>query len=409
MLIDRRPLSVPAFRRLWFASLVAAIGGSFSLIAVPVQLFALTGSSVTVGLSAVVSFPALLIVALAGGSAADRHDRRRLLLVAQSGLALTYLLLWARTATDGHSVVVLLVLVGAQALSAGAIMTVAATVLPRIVPVELLPAANALTSLVRYTAAVVGPLLAGLLIPVTGVGTLYLLDALALLVVLWSISRLPALPAPGPGRPRPGSGFRVLIGDRLLVATLGIDLAAMVFGLPWALYPELAAERHSGPGLGALYAAYPLGVLALGLLSGTFTRTRRPGRLLTLAALTWGATLVLAAAALIPALTVLALGLGGAVNLVLSTARNSITQAHTDDRFRGRVQGVLTVVLFGGPQAATLVHGLAGSVLGARPAIALGGALTTLTVTAIAAGTPQLWLLESPRTRSPALRQEEST
>lgn len=434
--IDRRPLSSPAFRRLWLASVVSAVGGSFSLIAIPLELFELTGSSATVGWSAAVSFPMLVLAALWTGSLADVVDRRRLLLAAHFGLAMTYTLLWAQAVADLESdavrVAVLLVLVGAQGLSYGAIMTTTGAVLPRVVPPDVLLAASSLSSLARYTGAVVGPLLAAVLIPLVGLGTLYWLDATALIVVLWAVFRLPPLPAvsrstdgsaapstarsaaPSTARPaaRPSmgqhslGGFRALAADRVLPAALALDLAAMAFGMPSALFPELAAGDpgtsvgsglvDSASTLGLLYAAYPAGVLALGLFSGTFTRTRRPGTLMTAAALVWGLTVVLAGLAPSLWLTLAVLGLGGAANLVISTCRNAITQAYPDDSLRGRIQGALTIVLIGGPQAGTLLHGLAGSWLGPRRAICLGGLLTIATVVMIAAAAPRLWRRGQP-------------
>src|SRR3954453_8283388 len=121
--LDRRPLAVPGFRRLWIASTAPAIGGSLSTIAVPAQLFALTDSSAAIGWSAAVSFPLLVVADLGGGYLADATDRRKLLLVAHAGLAISSGLLWAQTVIGLRSVPALLVLVGAQALSTGTILT----------------------------------------------------------------------------------------------------------------------------------------------------------------------------------------------------------------------------------------------------------------------------------------------
>jgi MFS family permease len=411
--IDRRPLSIPAFRRLWLASLVSAIGGSFSVIMVPAQLFALTGSSATVGWSAAVSFPLLAFAALWSGSLADVVDRRRLLLVAHTGLAATYTLLWMQSVMDLQSVTGLLILVGGQGLTYGAIMTTTGAVLPRVVPPDQLAAASSLSSLVRYTGAVLGPLLAGVLIPLVGAGTLYLFDAIALIAVLWAVFRLPPLPDLNQPDSRPATvphlvaGFRLLAADRILPGVLAVDLAAMAFGMPAALFPELAthwgaanplgtSSSSDARALGLLYAAYPAGVFAISLISGTFTRTRRPGTLMIAAALVWGVTVILTGLAPNLWLTLAALGFGGAANFVLSTCRNAITQAQPDDARRGRTQGTLTVVLIGGPQAATLLHGLAGSVLGTRWAICVGGLLTVTTVATIAAFHPQLRTYDAP-------------
>lgn len=179
------------------------------------------------------------------------------------------------------------------------------------------------------------------------------------------------------------------------MAVLAVDLAAMVLGMPVVLFPELAAHTYGdppggGPVLGLFYAAYPAGVILSGLFSGTFTRVRRPGRTMAAAAVAWGATVVALGLTTHLWVALAALVLGGAVNFVLSTHRNAITQAHTDDALRGRVQGLLTVVLTGGPQLANLLHGAAGAVAGPRPAIIAGGLLTMIAVVATVRAAPEL-------------------
>jgi MFS family permease len=428
--VDRRPLAIPAYRRLWLASVVSAVGGSFSLIAIPAQLFTLTGSSAAVAVSAAVSFVALAPASLLAGVLADVTDRRRLLLMAHLGLGATYLLLWIQAAAGLRSVAVLLVLVACQGVSYGAIMTTMGAAVPRVVPAHLLPAATSLSSLVRYAGAVVGPLLAGILIPVVGLGNLYLFDATALIIVVWAVFRLPPLPATPQltaadaggrqqARARAGhaarsavvtvlagipEGFRYLFTSPLLAAVLGVDMAAMVFGMPSALFPELAQRAFGGPAgggtaLGLLYAAYPAGVFAMGLMSGTFTRTRRHGALMSGAAIAWGLTVVLLALAPRLWAALLALAAGGAVNFLLSTFRNAITQAATSDGLRGRIQGSLTIVLTGGPQAAALLHGFAATAVGARIAIGVGGLLTIFAVTVILLAVPQLWRYQPEQDR----------
>ncbi|MGW5263600.1 MFS transporter [Microbispora sp. NPDC004025] len=399
--VDRRPLAVPAFRRMWIASVICAVGGSFSVVAVPTQLFTVSGSSAAVGAAAGVSFAALVAAALGSGALADVMDRRTILLAADLSLALTYAALWAQASLGGRSVPVLLVAVAFQGLAYGTVMTTTGAVVPRLVPAELLPAANSLSSLVRYGGSVLGPMLAGVLVPVVGLGMLYLFDAVALLAVVWAVAMLPPLPPEsaadggrGSSARRTSAGFRHLAADRLLVAVLAVDLAAMVFGMPSALFPELA--RHvfggtaGGPETGLLYAAYPAGVFAAGLLSGTFTRARRHGALVAGAAVAWGLAVVLAGLAAELWIALAALTLGGAVNFVLSTFRTTIVQTHTGDAVRGRVQGALTVVLVGGPQIANLLHGAAGAVYGPRVVICAGGLLTVATVAAIAWAIPRL-------------------
>jgi MFS family permease len=398
-LIDRRPLSIREFRRIWTASLVAAVGGSFAVIAVPAQLFELTGSSAAVGVSSAASFIALLVSSLWSGVLADTMDRRKLLLAAHSTLALTYVLFFLQGAF--RSVPLMLLLVVAQGLSFGAIMTTMGAAVPRVVPPGLLTAANSLSSLVRYLGSILGPLLAGVLIPLIGLGPLYLLDAAALLVVVWAVFRLPPIPPAVSTTPAESvihqllEGFRYLAAQPVLVAVLGVDLASMLFGMPYSLFPEMAVRAFSAPEdgsptLGLLYAAYPVGVFAVGLVSGTFTRAQRPGVWLVGASVAWGASVMVFGLAQPLWLGLAALVLGGAVNFVLSTFRNSITQAHTDDALRGRIQGSLTVLLFGGPQMAGVLHGLVSPLIGPRATVFAGGALTVVAAAGIALTVPEL-------------------
>ncbi|GAA2214733.1 MFS transporter [Nonomuraea monospora] len=392
--IDRRPLAVPAFRRLWTASAAGAIGGSFGVVAVPAQLYTVSGSSAVVGAASAVSFAALVVASLWVGALADVRDRRSVLLAAHCGLTATYAALWLQAVLSAGSVPLLMALVACQSLSLGAIMTTMGAAVPRLVPAELLPAANSLSSLTRYAGSIVGPVLAGVLIPVAGLSTLYLCDAVALLAVVWAVVKLPPLP-PRPGPRERTAGVRHLAGSRLLMAVLLVDLAAMVFGMPVALFPELAMHTFGGPAgggpeLGLLYAAYPAGVVVAGLMSGTFTRARRHGAVMAGAATAWGLTVVLLGLAGHLWAALAALVAGGAVNFVLSTFRNAITQAHTPDALRGRIQGSLTVVLFGGPHLANVLHGAATSVLGHRVVICAGGLLTVVTVAVVTWAFPEL-------------------
>jgi MFS family permease len=416
-LIDHRPLAIPAFRRLWAASAVTAVGGSFSLVAVPAQLFAMTGSSAAVGQAAGVSMVALVAAALWSGSLADVMDRRILLLAGHAGLAAAYLGLWLTTVLRFEARPAVFALVALQGVGLGVTMTTLGASVPRLVPADLLVAANSLASVTRYTGAMVGPLLAGLLFPIAGPGPLYLLDSLALAGPLWAVARLPALPptpAPairaGGALRRLGDGFRYLAGSRVLVGIVAVDLAAMVFALPFALFAELAVHTYGdrpggGPRLGLLYAAYPAGVLVAGLLSRSLSRVTRPGAAMAGAALVWGGCVVLLGLTADLGVALVALAVGGMANFVLSTLRNAIAQAHTDDALRGRIQGSLTVVLVGGPQLANLLHGLGGAAIGPRWTVGLGGALTLLTVALLLRFLPALRQYRPPESVLSATRQ----
>ncbi|MFJ3670700.1 MFS transporter [Streptomyces sp. NPDC090106] len=382
LLIDTRPLRQAGFRRLWAASTVTALGAQMTALAVPMQIYDLTGSSAYVGLAGFVGFAPMALAALWGGALADVRDRRRVLLATTAGIGATSVLLWAQAWAHLGSAGVLLALVAVQQGLFGANAAVSGAVVPRLVPRELLPAANALQSLVTWSAGIGGPLLAGALLPVVDGQPLYLADAGALGVTLWAVRRLPPLPPLPPavsggreGR-RFGAGFRLLAARRVLLVVYLADFSALFLGMPAALFPQLARETYPGANAGVLYAALSAGGVLAALSSGTFTRTRRHGAAIGVSVCVWGlalaasgtaGSLAVAAAWLVPA--------GGAL-LALGVFRKSVLQSAATDGIRGRLQGVDTVVAAGGPRLADLAHGAAGAAFGATSAVTAGGLLT---------------------------------
>jgi MFS family permease len=250
------------------------------------------------------------------------------------------------------------------------------------------------------TGQIVGPLLAGVLIPVIGLAELYLIDAVALCVTVWAVWRLPALPPLGDaaaGARRAGwrevvDGFRYITGHRILLLSFLADIVAMVFGMPRALFPQLADTTYAGWGggfaLGLLYAAIPIGAVAGGLLSGTFSRARRHGLMVIAAVVGWGAAIT--GFGLSAGLWWAAgfLALAGVADMVSMVFRGAILQSVATDDMRGRMQGVFTVVVAGGPRLADLLHGTTGSALGPRTAVTAGGLLVVATMLGLAAAVP---------------------
>ncbi|NUO46660.1 MAG: MFS transporter [Streptomyces sp.] len=386
VLIDVRPLRRAAFRRLWACGLVTTLGAQLTALAVPMQLYDLTGSSAYVGLAGFVGFAPMALAALWGGTLADVRDRRRVLLASTAGIGLTSLLLWVQAWARLESVGVLLALVGVQQALFGANAAVSGAVVPRLVPRELLPAANALQSLVSWSAGIAGPLLGGGLLPVVGARALYLADAAALGVTLWAVWRLPPLP-PTTGRgagPRQfGAGFRLLATRQVLLVVYLADFAALFLGMPAALFPQLARETYPGANVGVLYAAISAGGVLAALFSGGLTRTSRHGVAVAVSVCVWGCAL--AAFGLVNSLPVAAgwLVLAGGALLTLGVFRKSVLQSAVPDGMRGRLQGVDTVIAAGGPRLGDLAHGVAGASFGATWAVTGGGVLTVTAALAL--------------------------
>ena len=197
MLADTRPLQNPHFRRLWTANIVTVVGAQLTVVAVPAQIYAATGSSAYVGLTGVFGLVPLVIFGLWGGALADHFDRRSLLLITTIGLIATSVLFWLQAASGNTNIWLLLGLFSLQQAFFAVNQPTRSAVLPRILDLDVLPAANSLNMTVMQAGAIGGPLIAGVLIPFTGFAWLYLIDSLCLLATLWAVIHLPRLPIEG--------------------------------------------------------------------------------------------------------------------------------------------------------------------------------------------------------------------
>jgi MFS family permease len=409
LVVDTAPLRHKHFRRLWLSTTVTTVGSQLTAVAVPKQLYDDTGSSAYVGLSGAVALVPLALFALWGGSIADAVDRRKMLLITNTGIALTSLGLFAQAAAHSQRVWLVLVLLAVQQAFFGLNSPARGATVPRLVPAAELPAANALSSTVFGLGAVMGPLLAGALIPLVGLPTLYLLDSVMLLAALYAVYRLPALPAsPRDDGVRVTTGLRSVVDGlryislhQVLMVSFLADVIAMVLGMPRALFPELAQRSFAGDGgpglaLGVLYAAMPAGSFVAGLVSGTFTRIGRQGAAVTVAVASWGLAVV--GFGLSRSLWVAAamLALGGAADLVSMVFRSAMLQTVATDEMRGRMQGVYFIVVAGGPRLADLLHGVAGDALGPRTAVVCGGALVVVAICVVALRFNGFWRYRLP-------------
>ncbi|MEV5173957.1 MFS transporter [Streptomyces flaveolus] len=397
--MDTRPLRVPAYRRLWSSTIVTAVGSQLTAVAVPKQIYDITHSSAWVGYASLAGLVPMVVFALWGGAVADTVDRRKLLLVTNIGIAVTSLLFWAQAVTGLDSVVVLMVLLALQQAFFGLNSPARTASIARLVPAEQLPAANALGSTVMQTGLVAGPLLAGVLIPVIGLPELYLIDALALCVTVWAVFRLPALPPLGATARRAGlraiaEGFRYISRHKVLLLSFLADIVAMVFGMPRALFPELAAHTYGSYGeglaLGVLFAGIPVGAVLGGLFSGVFSRARRHGWMVIGAVVGWGVAVAGFGLSGNLWVAVAFLAVAGVADMVSMVFRGAILLSAATDEMRGRMQGVFTVVVAGGPRLADVLHGTAGAAFGPRAAVAGGGALVVVVILALAAAVPAL-------------------
>jgi MFS family permease len=400
--IDTRPLRHVSYRRMFVGNSVSNFGFQFTAVAVPVQMYAITRSSFDVGLLGIAGLVPLIVFGLWGGAVSDAVDRRRLLLASSSLMWVTTLGLLTQAVLGAHSAGLLLGLVALQATAFAVSSPTRGAIIPRLVPVAEIPAANTLNSTTFNAAMVAGPLVAGVLVR-TGadryVAWAYAVDALAFTVALWATFRLPALPprlvdgADGP----PRAGWRevraglVFIGQSpVLLLSFAIDIAAMVLALPRSLFPQVAADRFGSGSVGWLYAAIGIGSVIAGLTSGWIGRVRRQGVALVLAVIIWGLAVAVAGLAGSLWLAVLFMAIGGAADLVSAVYRQSILQTFAPDGLQGRMQGVFIAVVAGGPRLGDLRAGIAASLVGPTLAWAGGGLAAAVVAAGLALAFPVL-------------------
>src|SRR5436305_5641961 len=354
---DTTPLKESAdYRRWWFGYTLSFTGTQLTQFAIPLQVYAITKSSLYVGFVGLVVVVPLVLMGLFGGAIADAVDRRRLTLVTSSGLLVVSVLLAVQAALGMHRLSVLYAIAAVQAAFSATDSSARGAILPRLVRRELLPAANALGQLGFQTGLSIGPLLGGLLVGTLGFAWAYGLDALSFLAVLYAIWRLPAMPPEGGGS-RAGiasvlEGLRFLGPRKNLLMTFLVDINAMVFGMPRALFPAIGATWfHGGAGTVGLLAAAPsLGALLGAMTSGWASRVRRQGLAVLVSVVIWGGSITLFGFTRVLWLALLLLGIAGAADMVSAIFRNTILQVATPDALRGRLQGVFIVVVTGGPR-----------------------------------------------------------
>jgi MFS family permease len=421
MFADTRPLQVPAFRRLWSANIITVIGAQLTVVAVPAQIYAETHSSAYVGLTGVFGLVPLIVFGLYGGALADVMDRRRLLMISTVGLIVCSALFWLQAMTHVDNVWLILGLFAIQQAFFAVNQPTRSAILPRLIPLEQLPAANSLNMTVMQFGAIAGPLVGGALIPVLGFQYLYLTDTICLFATLWAVVTLPVMPPTHEVSSRAGlrsviDGFIYLRGHKVLLMSFLVDIIAMVFGMPRALFPEVAHQSFGGPTDGGLafallFAAIPAGAVVGGIFSGWVSRVERQGLAVICAIVAWGAAMVIFGvgvgladghADMFLVFALFGLVIGGAADMASAAFRSTMLQESATDDVRGRLQGVFTVVVAGGPRVADVVHGGAAAVVGTSVAAAGGGALVIVLVLVAAVAIPVFVRYRVVRPTAPA-------
>jgi MFS family permease len=394
--LDLSPLrESPPFRRLFFGQAISWFAGEITWIAVPIQLFDQTHSTLQVGLLYLTTLVPLLVAPIVGGAVADAVDRRTMLLIAEGGFALVSVALAVNAALPHPHTWALYVLdfVGTAVFSFGT--PALRSLLPRIVREEKIVAATALDGLASNFNAVAGPAAGGLVIAGIGFTGTYILDVASFAASLVSIWLLPTLPpahdAEAASLRSILDGFRYIRSQPVILGIFLVDTNAMIFGMPMALFPALG--EHFGGGsrtVGFLYAAPYAGAFLASIVSGWAAGVRRQGLGVVVAAAAWGAALVGFGYATVLWLALLMLAVAGAADFLSALWRSAIVLVATPDAMRGRVTGIEFTQVASAPTLGNLEAGVVASLTSVRLSIVSGGIACVAGCVAIALAIPQL-------------------
>jgi MFS family permease len=386
------------FRLLWFGQVVSGMGNQITRIALPFQVYVLTGSTLAIGALVLAQLIPILVFSLGAGSVADAVDRRKVLIVTQMGMGVSSLALVGLALQPAPPLVAIFAVAFVAAGLSSVDGPTRSAAIPRLVTADHLPAAIALNQLNYQAASVVGPAIGGLLLATIGLAGAYAADVLTFAAALGALLVIGPLPPVGqvtrPGLAAIHEGLRYAADRRVILSTFAIDLVAMIFGMPTALFPVLALDvfRVGPVGVGLMAAAPGVGAFFGALLSGWVSRVRRTGRAVALAVIVWGLAIVgfgLATFSFPLALGFLAIA--GAADVLSAVFRSTIIQLEAPDQLRGRVMSIHMLVVTSGPRMGDLEATGVAALFGAQLSVVSGGLLCLVGVAAVARRFPELW------------------
>ena len=332
---------------------------------------------------------------LIGGALADAHDRRRLVLIADATLLVLSLVLVANALLDAPHAWVLFAVAAGMSAAGGLQRPALDSMVPRLVARDELAAAAALEGFRGNAGQIAGPALGGVLIASAGLGATYAVDAASFLVSLIALARMRAVPPPPdaapPSRARIAEGWRYARGRQDLMGTYLVDINAMLFAMPIALFPAVA-ERYGGAEvLGLLFAAGPAGAFLLTLTSGWTRRVTRHGRAVAVSAALGGASVAVFGIVDTLPLALAFLALAGAADMSSGIFRSTMWNQTIPDGLRGRLAGIEQLSYSIGPTLGTAQSGSLASLTSVRTALVTGGALCVAGTVVLCALMPRFW------------------
>jgi MFS family permease len=396
-------------RLLLAGELITGLGTQAALVALPYQLYVETRSAFLTGLLGAVELVPLMAMALLGGALADRHDRRRLLLGIQVALVLGASAL-AALAYVGSPPIAALYVLGAAMAGFGSVQNVtASSIVPNLVSPDRLRSALALNYGLNTLTMVVGPAIGGVLIAGLGLGAAYTVDAVSCLAIfgaVWCMAPQPprvsaAVAAAEPVRVLQSiaEGLRFVRRNNALMGSFAIDLLAMTFGMPRALFAVLSVSvYHTGAGgTGLLYASVAAGATVAALTTGWLAHARRLGRIVIWAVVAWGLAIALAGVAGSLWIAAAMLALAGAADSISAVCRSAINQSVTPDHLRGRMSSVFMLVVTSGPRLGDVESGTVAALTSVRASVVSGGLACVAGVGLILVAFPALLRFDAER------------
>ncbi|MGW1187241.1 MFS transporter [Streptomyces sp. NPDC002559] len=418
LLPDFTPLRSHAdFRLLWIQGLVTYFGSFMALIALPLQIKELTGSPLAVGAMGAVELVPLIVFGLYGGALADAVDRRKVILATEAGLGVLALVLLVNAALPSPVLWPLYVVAAGVSALSGLQRPALDSLMARIVPHEQLTAAAALNSLRWQFGAITGPAVAGLVVAYAGHATAYTVTVVTFAVsVLLCLRLAPAPPVRDNAKPSLRGimeGAKYAWSRPVLLGTYAVDMAAMFFAFPNAIFPFLADDLDADWSLGLMYAADSVGSLVLGLTSGWTSRVRRHGLFVVFGAAVWGLAIAGAGWFGNVWLVLVCLAVAGAGDMLSGLGRSTIWNQTIPEELRGRLAGIEVLSYSVGPQLGQVRAGAMAGWTGTRAAIWSGGVACVASVALLAATLPKLLTYDSETdedaVRRRAQREAEQT
>jgi MFS family permease len=383
------------FRLLTAGQAVSGFGSEMTFVAVPFQMYAITGSSLAVGLLGLAEFTPVIALALLGGALADAFDRRRLIQLSEIGSALVAGALVANALLDHPHVWVLYVCAALIAGFTALRRPPLDALVPRLVERDEFKAASALEFITTNTAHIAGPAIGGIVIATAGLATTYAVDVATFAGSLVVLSAMRTAPPPPDAQPPSlrtiADGLRYAVSRQELIGTYLVDMNAMFFGMPMALFPAIAKSYGGAEVVGLLFAAPAVGSMAMALTSGWTRHVHRHGRAVVLAAGAWGIAIVAFGFADVLWLALACLAVAGAMDAISGIFRTTIWNETIPDPMRGRLAGIEMISWSSGPLLGNVESGAVAALAGLRASVASGGLACVAGTVALALALPRFW------------------